>query len=389
MIKNIVLLGATGSIGDSTLKVLRKNPQSLKLVGIAGYSRWKELAEIAREFSVLDVGLFDEERCAEAKNSGLFSPETRWYAGAQGLRDLAVLPDAHTVVMAVVGTAGLLPTLDAIKNGKTIALASKEVLVKAGKFVMAAVRKHKVNILPVDSEHNALYQCMHGHPREHVDKLILTASGGAFLNKRLCDLQHISPQDALKHPNWKMGPKVTIDSSTMANKGLELIEAHWLYDMPAERLNVVIHPQSIVHSMVQYVDGTILAHLSPPCMTFPIQHCLLYPERAEGVRATLDFSTLMQLEFRPADPQRFACLRLAQEALRHNGVAPAIFNAANEIAVEAFIHASLPYLRIPNVIEETLESAKTFEPTSLEDVLDADLEARRIANKVVLSYIRG
>lgn len=381
MTKNIVLLGATGSIGDSTLKVLRKHPERLRLIGIAGNTRWRELAAIAQEFEVKHVGLFDESQLAPARASGLFAADTQWHIGSAGLQSLALLTEAHTLVMAVVGTAGLLPTLSALEAGKNIALASKEVLVKAGKFVMAAAARNQVDILPIDSEHNALYQCLQGHPREGVEKLLLTASGGPFLNRPLEDLHHITPQQALKHPNWDMGPKVTVDSSTMANKGLELIEARWLYDISPERLEVVIHPQSIVHSMVQYKDGSILAHLSPPCMTFPIQHCLLYPDRAEGVRKTLDFSQIMQLEFRPADPRRFVCLKLAQDALRQGGTAPAVFNAANEVAVEAFLNRGMPYLKIAEVIDQTLQTLPMCEPSTLEEVLEADREARTIASK--------
>lgn len=374
--KNIVLLGASGSIGESTLKVLRSNPETLSLTGIAANRRWEALAPIAKEFGVKHIGLFDEDALKAARQSGAFSPDTCWHTGTAGLSELATLEQVQTVVMAVVGTAGLIPSLDALAAGKTLALASKEVLVKAGKFVMETARRHAAPILPVDSEHNALYQCMQGHPSKTVAKLWLTASGGPFLDRPLASLAEITPDEALVHPNWDMGPKVTIDSSTMANKGLELIEARWLYDMPANRLNVVIHPQSIVHSMVEFRDGSILGHLSPPCMTFPIQHCLFYPDRSEGTRATLDFSEVMQLEFRPVEKERFVCFELARQALATDGVAPAVFNAANEVAVDAFATRQLPYLKIPDVIDKTLASMELGEPETLESVLEADAEAR-------------
>lgn len=377
--KNIILLGASGSIGESTLKVLRKHPDRLRLLGIAGHSRWEELASIAQEFQVPHVGIFDETSYQAAKSSGNFLQTTQWHVGATGLCELATLPEANMLVMAVVGTAGLIPTLEAIAAGKEIALASKEVLVKAGKFVMAAAKENHVPILPIDSEHNALYQCLQGHKHEHVEKLILTASGGAFRERPLNTFNTITPEEALKHPNWDMGPKVTVDSSTMANKGLELIEARWLYNMAPERLDVVIHPQSIVHSMVQYIDGSILGHFSPPSMTFPIQHCLFHPERAEAVQKTLDFSKMMQLEFRPADMQRYPCLRLALEALQTDGVAPAVFNAANEVAVDAFLQGKIPYLDIAKVIEKTLEGMNRQEPQTLDAILAADLQARERA----------
>ena len=283
------------------------------------------------------------------------------------------------MLVAVVGTTGLQPTLAAIAAGKDIALASKEVLVLAGKFVMAAVRQHHVKLLPVDSEHNAVFQCLEGHPHAGLRRIILTASGGAFRDWPIEQLAQVTPADALKHPNWSMGPKVTVDSATLANKGLELIEAQWLFDLRADQCTAVLHPQSIVHCLVEFNDGALLAQLCPPSMTFPIQHALLHPARAVGIEGTLDFSGQVGLEFSPIDENRFPCLRLARETLIAGGVAPAVFNAANEIAVAAFLAGQIPFLAIPEVIEHSLRNIANFEPDSLSAVLSVDSEARRVA----------
>ncbi len=381
--KGIVLLGATGSIGENCLRVIRANSGHLKLVGIAGGSRAEPLATIAGEFGLRNVALFDEETCARARQSGLFQRDVKLWPGIEGLNRLATLPEADMVVVAVVGTMGLHPTLAAIEAGKEIALASKEVLVLAGKFVMAAAKAKGVGVLPVDSEHNAVFQCLNGAPGHEVERIILTASGGPFRNFSLEEMAAITPEAALKHPNWSMGAKITVDSSTMANKGLELIEARWLFGMEPEQIKVVVHPQSIVHSMVEYVDGSILAQLSPPSMTFAIQHVLLYPERKPGVEQTLNFKETMNLEFHPPDLKKFACLRLAREAMEAAGAAPAIFNAANEVAVEAFLGKQISYLGIGELIDRTLRKVENFEPASLPEVLEADHAARRMSRDLI------
>ncbi|QYY36932.1 1-deoxy-D-xylulose-5-phosphate reductoisomerase [Ruficoccus sp. ZRK36] len=377
--KKIVLLGATGSIGENTLRVVAKHPDKLELLAIAGRRRWRDLARIAKEFNVPHVAIYDEAACTEAKASGEFPAETKLYCGLEGLIAVSVLEEAELVVPAVVGTLSLKPTLAALEKGKDIALASKEILVLAGKFVMETAKKSGSRMLPLDSEHNAIFQCLQGERKVDVDRLILTASGGPFRDFTREQMTTVTKEMALKHPNWDMGPKITIDSSTMANKGLELIEARWLFDLPADRIDVTIHPQSIVHSMVQYVDGSILAQLCPPVMTFAIQHTLLYPERAVGVDATLDFSQLMSLEFRPPDEVQFPCLRLAREAALAGGIATGAFNASNEVAVEAFVADRIGYLDIPRVIEQTLSAISNHDPDNLDDLLAADAEARRIA----------
>jgi len=380
--KRLILLGATGSIGENTLKVLRGHPDRLELVAIAGRSKCRELDAIAREFNVPHVGVFDEKAAKAARKEGLFAGRTL-HVGPKGLEELACLPEGDMVVAAVVGTLGLKPALAAIKAGKDIALANKEILVLAGQFVMAEARARGVTVVPLDSEHNAIFQCLDGERPENVAKLLLTASGGPFRNFTRAQMNAVTPEAALKHPNWAMGPKVTVDSSTMANKGLEVIEAHWLFGLPAERIQVVVHPQSIVHSMVEFVDGSIIAQLCPPSMTFPIQHSLLYPDRAAGVCPTLDFSQILRLDFQPPNLELFPCLGLAFAALRAGGAAPAAFNAANEIAVAAFLERRIGYLDIARVIESTLNALGATPLRNLDDVLAADSKARRLAAAAV------
>ncbi len=374
--KKIVLLGATGSIGSNTLRVLREHSDRLELVGVSARSNYRELAAICAEFKVPHAVLTDPDAYQKAQAENVFEDHTRLASGADALAELASLPAADTVLVAVVGACGLQPTLAAIEAGKDIALANKEALVLGGAFVIERARAKGARLLPTDSEHNAIFQCLEGHPMEQVDRLILTASGGPFRETALADLAAVSPADAVRHPNWSMGRKISVDSATMANKGLELIEAHWLFGLPPERLQVVIHPQSIAHSFVQFVDGSILAQMSPPSMTFPIQHCLLYPDRAPAVEPTLDFKTAFQLDFSPPDPQRFPCLELAYAALRTGGGAPAVFNAANEIAVARFLQNELPYLAIPKVIDSVLEQLATTPVPNIESLLALDAEAR-------------
>jgi 1-deoxy-D-xylulose-5-phosphate reductoisomerase len=379
----VVLLGATGSIGENTLRVIAAHPDKLELVGIAARSNWQKLATIAAEFRVPHVGLFDDDAYTTAKSSGAFAPGTRIVGGLTGLTELARLPEGDTVLVAVVGTTGLQPALAAIDAGKTLALASKEILVLAGKFVMAAARKRGVKLLPVDSEHNAVFQCIEGHPSAGLSRIILTASGGAFRDWPTEKLAHVTPADALKHPNWSMGPKITVDSATLANKGLELIEAQQLFGLRADQCDAVIHPQSIVHCLVEFTDGAMLAQLCPPSMTFPIQHALLHPHRAPGVDGALDLKKLFSLEFRPIDEIRFPMLALAKHTMRAGGIAPAIYNAANEVAVAAFLEGQIPFLAIPRIVEETLSKMPNTDPADLDTVLALDLTARRTASSLL------
>jgi 1-deoxy-D-xylulose-5-phosphate reductoisomerase len=381
--KRIVLLGATGSIGENTLRVIAAHRDRLELVGIAARANHRRLAEIARHFAVRHVGLFDNGALAEARAAtAAFPADTRLYGGLNGLIELAQLPEADLVLVAVVGTAGLRPALAALAAHKHLALASKEILVLAGKFVMAAARASGVRLVPVDSEHNAVFQCLEGHAHAVVRRIVLTASGGAFRDLPADALAHVTPADALKHPNWSMGPKITVDSATLANKGLELMEAQWLFGLRPDQCQAVLHPQSIVHCLVEFADGTMLAQLAPPSMTFPIQHALLYPERASGTEAALDLQKLITLDFRPVDETRYTCLRLARVAMNAGGVAPAVYNAANEVAVAAFLAGRLPFLAIPEVIDKSLQTTANFEPADLDAVLEADTAARRTARSI-------
>jgi 1-deoxy-D-xylulose-5-phosphate reductoisomerase len=376
----VVLLGATGSIGENALRVIAAHSDKLELVGVAARANWEKTAAIARQFNVRHVGLFEAAAFATAQaNRSAFPTGTQLVGGLTGLIELAQLPAADIVLVAVVGTTGLEPALAALGAGKHLALASKEILVLAGKFVMAAAKAHEVRLLPVDSEHNAVFQCLEGHAPAAVRRVVLTASGGAFRDWPADRLAHATPADALKHPNWAMGPKITVDSATLANKGLELIEAQCLFGLQSHQCTTVLHPQSMVHCLVEFLDGSMLAQLCPPSMTFPIQHALLYPERANGVGAPLDLTQLLALEFRPVDETRFPMLRLAKHCMQAGGVAPAVFNAANEVAVAAFLASKIPFLAIPAVVEHSLAAIKNFEPADLAAVLAVDSEARRVA----------
>lgn len=378
--KRVVLLGATGSIGENALRVIAAHPDRLELVGVAARANHSRLATITREHpGVRHAAIYEDDAWTAARASGAFPTHVRLHGGPDGLTTLAALPEADIVLVAVVGTTGLAPALAAIAAGKDLALASKEILVLAGRFVMAQARQRGVRLLPVDSEHNAVFQCIQGHATSSVRRLVLTASGGAFRDWPVERLAAATPADALRHPNWAMGPKITVDSATLANKGLELIEAQWLFDLRPAQCEAVIHPQSIVHCLVEFEDGAMLAQLCPPSMTFPIQHALLHPERAGGVEGGLDLTQRWSLDFRPVDEVRFPMLRLARESMHAGGIAPAVYNAANEVAVAAFLAGQLPFLAIPRLVEETLAAIPNFEPADLPAVLATDAEARRVA----------
>ena len=379
--KNLTILGATGSIGDNTLEVVRGNRDRLNVVGIAGNKNYQKLAKIADEFDVKNVGIYDEKTFNEAKESALFKGRNL-VLGAEGLTEIACLPEADTTVAAVVGTTALKPTLSAIEAGKDIALANKELLVMAGKFVMGSAKRKGVKMLPLDSEHNAIFQCLQGERKEDIAKLLITASGGMFRDYTPEQMLTITPEQALKHPNWNMGPKVTIDSSTLANKGLEVIEARWLFDVDADKIQVVVQKDSLVHSMVQFVDGSVVAHLSPPSMTFAISHSLLCPERGKNVREPIDFTKPFAIDFRPPNTELFPCLKHAFSALRAGGTATTVFNASNEVAVDYFIKGKLPWIKIATVVGKTLEATQAIDPQNLDEVLDADAEARVKASEI-------
>jgi 1-deoxy-D-xylulose-5-phosphate reductoisomerase len=367
--------------------VVRAHPTLLSVAGLAAHSRWRELIAPVKEFNVKTIALADPAAAAAARASGEFNG-VRILEGVEGLTEVASLPEVKTVVSAVVGTAGLQPTLAAIAAKKDIALASKELLVLAGKFITAAAQKSGSRLLPVDSEHNAIHQLLRDKPKQEIARLVLTASGGAFRDTPIEQLKSVTPAQALQHPNWNMGPKVTIDSATMANKGLEIIEAQWLFNMPVSQIDVVIHPQSIIHSLITLTDGTLQAQLSAPDMAYPIQDCLLYPKRLPCPARSLNLNELLTLSMSPPDPARYPCLRLAQQVATIGGTAPAIFNAANEIAVSAFIEGKIAFTDIARLIEKTLTQSKTREPSSLSDVLQADAEARSLTTQLIQRLAR-
>jgi 1-deoxy-D-xylulose-5-phosphate reductoisomerase len=376
--KKIVLLGATGSIGESTLQVIRKHSDRLQLIGVSAHSNSQKLADISNEFKVPHAYL--PEAASEVTD---WPSRCSLDRSTNGLTDIAALEGADVVVVAIVGASGLGPTLSALQAGKDVVLANKESLVLGGDLVMKTAKDNGARVIPADSEHNAVFQCIQGEKHRYLDSIILTASGGPFRELPLKELKHVTIEQALDHPNWSMGNKVTIDSSTMANKGLELIEARWLFDLPPSRLEVVIHPTSIVHAMVRFIDGCCLAQLSPPSMTFALQHALLFPDRAEGVHSSLDFSKPLDLNFSPPALDRFPCLRLAKDCLEQGGSAPLVFNAANEIAVSAFLSNRIGFLQISDIIEQTLSKFAQQTQNDLQALLSLDSEARRIAAEII------
>ncbi len=380
MIQGVSLLGATGSIGDSTLDVVARHPDRFRVVGLAAVSNCRKLADLCCRFEPPYAAMSDA-RAARALESALAAQgvATRVLAGPQGLEMIASLPEATTVLAAIVGAAGLESTLAAARAGKRVLLANKEALVMAGPLVMRAVREGGATLLPIDSEHNAIFQCLANAAPKGVRRIILTASGGPFRSVSLDKLEAVTPEQACAHPNWVMGRKISVDSATMMNKGLEVIEARWLFDVPPASIEVLIHPQSIVHSMVEYADGSVIAQMSNPDMRVPIAHALGYPERIASGAKPLDLAAIAQLSFERPDAARFPCLRLAYEALSAGGGAPAVLNAANEVAVEAFLGSRLRFNAIPHVIEETLAALGGRAATDLEAVLAADAEARSVA----------
>ncbi|MDC7125852.1 MAG: 1-deoxy-D-xylulose-5-phosphate reductoisomerase [Spirochaetales bacterium] len=363
--KGVVILGATGSVGTSTLNVIRKHEDRLNLIGVAAYSNKKSLEAIVDEFEVESSVLFERDGISE-------------------LEKLAVHPDADIIVVATTGTVALRAVLLALAADKDVALANKETLVVGGHLVMAAEKMSAGRVFPLDSEHNAIFQCLEGNKKkENIKKLLLTASGGPFLNKPISEFKNITVEEALCHPNWSMGKKITIDSATMANKGLEIIEACWLFDVNPSEIEVVVHPQSIVHSMVEFADNSIIAQMSKPSMTFAIQHILMYPDREEGVHESIDFSKVLELDFRPPNEEKFPCLRLAKESLIAGGFYPAAYNAANEIAVAAFLKNEISFNGIPEIISKVLEHTNRELPSTYDDLMDAETDVLIESEKIV------
>jgi 1-deoxy-D-xylulose-5-phosphate reductoisomerase len=372
--KNVVLLGSTGSIGTSTLKVADDLPDRIRLVGLAAGNNTELLAEQALRHRPEAVSIFDPVNAK--KLSDALGTSVRVHSGTDGLIRLATLPSANIVLIAIVGTAGLQPALAAIRAGKDIAIASKEILVMAGETVMREARKCGVKVLAVDSEHSAIFQCLDDKPAASVRRLWLTASGGPFRTTPKEEFPQITVQRALKHPSWVMGRKITIDSATLFNKGLEMIEARWLFDIEMQRVQVVVHPQSVVHSMVEFVDGSMLAQLSSPDMCLPIQYALTYPERVKSERVQTNLAKLGSLTFEEPDTERFPALNLARHAGETGGTMPAVLNAANEIAVDAFCSGKIGFPQISLLVERTMNAHQTVKNPSLDQILAADAWAR-------------
>ena len=379
--KKVVLLGSTGSIGTSTCKVVEDLPNDLELIGLAAGRNVDLLREQVGQFNPQMVSVTDPAAANEFANEFNGTPNVQ--CGDEGLLALATLPEADIVLIAIVGTAGLQPALAAIRAGKDIAVASKEILVMAGETVMAEARKHGVKVLAVDSEHSAIFQCLDGKPVDSIRQIWLTASGGPFREKPADEFADITVEQALKHPSWEMGRKITIDSSTLFNKGLEMIEARWLFDIEMPRVKVVVHPQSVIHSMVEFVDGSILAQLSTPDMCLPIQYALTYPARARSDRVQTSLAEIGRLDFEEPDVERFPALGLARRAGDEGGTLPAVLNAANEVAVEAFCDRQLSYMGITESVAAVMAAHEVVAQPALEEILEADSWARNAAQNVI------
>ena len=380
MTKNISVLGSTGSIGTQTLEVVRRLG-NIQIKGLTAGSNIDLLEEQIREFKPLKVAVMDKKKAEELKFR-VRDTFVEVFYGIDGLVEIATMDEIDTVVTSVVGNVGLKPTIEAIRNGKNIALANKETLVSAGEIVMKEAKKYNINIYPVDSEHSAIFQCLQGNEKNNISRILLTASGGPFRGKSKDELKDVTIEDALNHPNWSMGKKITIDSATMMNKGLEMIEAKWLFNVEMDDIEVLVHPQSVVHSAVEFEDGAIIAQMGEPDMKVPIQYALTYPKRIKANFPKVDFKTRSNLTFETPDTNVFECLGLAYKAAKIGGTMPAVMNAANEIAVEKFLNKEIKFLDIPKLIEKTMDAYNVKHDFSLEDIFEADNWARQYAMKL-------
>ena len=381
--KRISILGCTGSIGTQALQVVDFLRDHLEVVGLAARSNVDLLEQQIERFNPRMVALSDEAS-ADLLRTRLKSKDVKVFGGRDGVVQVATMPEADMVLSSIVGIAGLIPTLEAIKAGKNVALANKESLVTAGSIVMKAAIEAGVCILPVDGEHSAIFQCLSADEKQNVNKLILTASGGPFRGKSIDELSDVSPMQALNHPNWTMGRRITVDCATLMNKGFEVIEARWLFDMDISKIDVIIHPESIIHSMVELIDGSILAQLSTADMRLQIQLALTYPERRRSSVPYLKLSQVGSLTFQEPDMEQFPCLRYAYEAGRTGGTMPAAVNAADEVAVEAFLNRKIGFLDIPGIIKQTMEAHQPVLNPALDDIMSSDRWARDFAEKVIL-----
>lgn len=380
--KALSILGSTGSIGVSTLDVVRQHPELYRVAALSAGRNVDVLAQQVREFSPAIVSVQDADS-AKKLSDKISDLRCEIVVGDEGALHVALSPEAGTVISAMVGAVGLKPTYAAICAGKTVALANKETLVMAGQCMTDAVKRHGATLLPIDSEHSAILQCMQGQPKERIQRVILTASGGPFRSRPKETFAQITKAEALKHPNWSMGHKITIDSASMMNKGLEFIEAMWLFDLQPAQIDIVVHPQSIIHSMVEYCDGSIMAQMGIPDMRGPIAYALAYPDRITSGISRVDFKALSQLTFETPDPEKFPALRIARQAATAGGTAPAVMNAANEIAVTAFLNDTISFVRISQVVEETLQRHMVTPCVTIEDALAADQWARTSAQALL------
>jgi 1-deoxy-D-xylulose-5-phosphate reductoisomerase len=381
--KKVIILGSTGSIGTQTLDVIKNFRENFEIVGLTAYNNVELLSKQIREFNPKVVAVKDEDKANQLREN--LKKNVEILTGSKGLQEI-VKYDADLVVVAVEGIAGLIPTVTAIQRGKDVALANKEVLVTAGQIVMDLVKKKDITLLPVDSEHSAILQCLRGNDKKEVSRLILTASGGPFRGKKKEDLRKVTVNEALNHPNWKMGKKITIDSATLMNKGFEVIEAKWLFDISEDKIDVIVHPQSIIHSMVEYIDGSIIAQLAAADMRIPIQYALNYPTRnyINGINF-LDFSLTTQLTFEKPDLETFRCLSLAYEALKIGGTMTTVLNAADEIAVSLFLNKKIEFLQIAEIIEESMKEHNNIQNPTLDDIINVDKEVKE---KIAKRYMR-
>jgi 1-deoxy-D-xylulose-5-phosphate reductoisomerase len=392
-IRHLTILGSTGSIGVSTLDVVTRHPDRFQIIALTANHSIEKMLEQCRLFRPRYAVMLDKgsgEKLQMVIREAGIATEVMW--GVESLEKVASLPEVDTVMAAIVGAAGILPTFAAARAGKNVLLANKETLVMAGRIFMDVVKQHHATLLPIDSEHNAIFQSLPHHftgdlAAVGVRRILLTASGGPFRQSSLASLEQVTPEQACAHPNWVMGKKISVDSATMMNKGLEVIEAHWLFNAAPEKIQVVIHPQSVIHSMVEYVDGSVLAQLGNPDMRTPIAHALGLPDRIETEVAPLDMFKIGRLNFEAPDFKRFPCLGLAYQALVAGGSTPAILNAANEVAVESFLKRRMPFTTIPIMIEQVMQSVSRKDITSLEDVLEADREARETAHDWLSSLV--
>ena len=382
MQKNIVIFGSTGSIGVNSLEVVSRFPDRFKVVGLSANNNYKLLAEQAEKFNVKSVNIANKEHYSDLKS--LLPLNMTVSAGKENIPELLDSGEKIDIVInAMVGSAGLLPSLRTLEKGITLALANKESLVAGGEIVIATAKEKDAVIIPIDSEHSAIFQCLNGEERKSVAKIILTASGGPFIDTPLDEFASITPEQALKHPNWDMGSRITIDSATMANKGFEVIEAKWLFDIEPENIEVTVHRQSIVHSMVRFIDGSYIAQMGMPDMRLPIQYALTYPERLESPYCSLDFTAQFSLDFRPVDMKRYPCLKLAFRALKEGGTAPAVLNAADETAVSAFLKGKISFTGIAECIETALDKIENIQNPDIDTILQADMEARMFVESFV------